>query len=175
MLPKPKPLLMAPWWPRTQAITGEVTLLRLLLHITRVWSLVSHLSLRHEFTFHFAIVEANMSTSVFSVIASFVAQNWVAVCLISVIALLVRNRFYNRLDKYPGPFLASLTDWWRLWDVYKQRPEVTHLRLHAKHGDVVRLGPNCLSFADPEALKVIYGLNKGFVKVGLLLFQLSSL
>lgn len=30
---------------------------------------------------------------------------------------------------------------------------------------MVRLGPNTLSFADPAALKAIYGLNKGYVKV----------
>lgn len=78
---------------------------------------------------------------------------------------LARNYFNNGLNKYPGPFLASITDWWRFWDVYKQRPEKTHQKLHAKHGDVVRLGPNNLSFADPKALKSIYGLNKGFVKV----------
>lgn len=50
-------------------------------------------------------------------------------------------------------------------DVYRRRPEVTHISLHRKHGDIVRLGPNALSFADPKALKAIYGLNKGFVKV----------
>jgi hypothetical protein len=49
--------------------------------------------------------------------------------------------------------------------VYQRRPELEHIRLHEKHGEVVRLGPNCLSFSDPKALKTIYGLNKGFVKV----------
>jgi hypothetical protein len=61
--------------------------------------------------------------------------------------------------------MASLTNWWRFVDVYKRRAEVTHINLHKKHGDVVRLGPNTLSFADPKALKAIYGLNKGFTKV----------
>ncbi|KXJ84892.1 cytochrome P450 [Microdochium bolleyi] len=36
--------------------------------------------------------------------------------------------------------------------------------LHAKYGDVARLGPNSLSLANPEALKTIYGLNKGMIK-----------
>ncbi len=49
--------------------------------------------------------------------------------------------------------------------MYKRRPEVEHIKLHEKHGDVVRLGPNSLSFSDPKALKTIYGLNKGFTKV----------
>ena len=96
-----------------------------------------------------------------------VIQNWPAVIAIGFTAYLLKNYFNRGLNKYPGPFLASLTDWWRFWDVYKRRPELTHIRLHEKHGNVVRLGPNVLSFSDPQALKTIYGLNKGFVKVGL--------
>lgn len=92
-------------------------------------------------------------------------QHWPAVLVTVVLAWLVKNRYHNGLNKYPGPFLASLTDWWRFYDVYRRRPERTQIELHQKYGPVVRLGPNTLSFADPEALKTIYGLNKGFVKV----------
>lgn len=96
---------------------------------------------------------------------SFVLQHWPAVVLSCLAAYLARNRFQRRLNKYPGPVLASLTDWWRFFDVLGRRPDITHIRLHRKHGDIVRLGPNTLSFADPEALKTIYGLNKGLRKV----------
>lgn len=75
------------------------------------------------------------------------------------------NYFHNSLHVFPGPFWARLTDIWRYLDVTGRRPELTHIALHRKHGDVVRLGPNTLSFADPKAAKVIYGLNKGFTKV----------
>jgi hypothetical protein len=94
-------------------------------------------------------------------------EYWPAALAFACVAYLLKNYFNRGLNKYPGPFLASLTDWWRFVDVYKRRPEVTHLKLHAKHGDVVRLGPNSLSFADPKALKSIYGLNKGYVKVNI--------
>lgn len=100
-----------------------------------------------------------------SLILSVLAQYWLPLSAVIIASWLVKNRFNNGLHKYPGPFLASITDWWRFWDVYKQRPEVTHRALHEEYGDVVRLGPNNLSFADPKALKSIYGLNKGFVKV----------
>ncbi|KAM7199664.1 hypothetical protein V8F33_004316 [Rhypophila sp. PSN 637] len=110
---------------------------------------------------------------ILNTIITLLAQHWAAVVFSLVLAWLVRNRYHNGLNKYPGPFLASLTDWWRFWDVYKQRPEVTHLALHKKHGKVVRLGPNVLSFSDPEALKVIYGLNKGFVKSDFYIVQQS--
>lgn len=75
------------------------------------------------------------------------------------------NYFYNSLNIFPGPFWAHLTDIWRYIDVKGRRPELTHIALHRKYGDIVRLGPRTLSFADPKATKVIYGLNKGFTKV----------
>ncbi|KAH6647969.1 cytochrome P450 [Truncatella angustata] len=108
-----------------------------------------------------------------SLIISALAQYWLHLSVLLIVSLLVKNRFNNGLQRYPGPFLASITDWWRFWDVYKQRPEVTHQKLHAKYGDVVRLGPNNLSFADPKALKSIYGLNKGFVKSDFYIVQQS--
>jgi len=77
----------------------------------------------------------------------------------------VRQYFYHGLNQYPGPLLAKFTNLWRYLDNRTRKAEWTHLRLHRQYGDVVRLGPNVLSFAHPAALKTIYGLNKGFVKV----------
>lgn len=94
-------------------------------------------------------------------------QHWLLVLAITFTAYILSNKYNRGLNKYPGPFLASITDWWRFWIVYKRRPELEHIKLHEKYGEVVRLGPNCLSFSDPKALKTIYGLNKGFVKVSL--------
>ncbi|KAK5653322.1 hypothetical protein OQA88_9013 [Cercophora sp. LCS_1] len=107
-------------------------------------------------------------------ILQLLVQHWVSVVLVGVLAWLVKNRYHNGLNKYPGPFLASLTDWWRFWDVYKRRPENTHIALHKKYGGVVRLGPNALSFSDPDALKTIYGLNKGFIKSDFYVVQQST-
>ncbi|SPQ23280.1 5856bdeb-a5c9-4d37-ae5b-558ab71ed232 [Thermothielavioides terrestris] len=106
-------------------------------------------------------------------IVQVVSQHWLAIGLAVVLAWLLRNRYYNGLNKYPGPFLASLTDWWRFFDVYGRRPERSHIALHKKYGPVVRLGPNTLSFSDPEALKTIYGLNKGFIKSDFYVVQQS--
>ena len=94
-----------------------------------------------------------------------ILEHWLSALLLVLVAYLAKNRFNHGLQKYPGPFLASLTDWWRFYDVWGRRPDITHIRLHKQHGDIVRLGPNALSFADPKALKTIYGLNKGFTKV----------
>ncbi|KAH7627853.1 cytochrome P450 [Sordaria sp. MPI-SDFR-AT-0083] len=74
------------------------------------------------------------------------------------------NYFFQGLNKYPGPFLASLTNWWRFFLVSGQRCEATHIKLHNQHGNIVCLGPNCLSFADPQAAKTIYSLKNNLNK-----------
>ncbi|CAK1355293.1 Pisatin demethylase [Cercospora beticola] len=94
----------------------------------------------------------------------FLLAHWPSVLVLSVVLYFVRNKFNNGLNKYPGPRLAAYTDWWRYFDVRGERAEWTHIELHRKHGDIVRLGPNVLSFADPRAIKTIYGLNKGMTK-----------
>ena len=47
----------------------------------------------------------------------------------------------------------------------RRKAHFSYLKLHNDLGDVVRLGPNCLSFADPRAVKTIYGLNNRLPKV----------
>lgn len=97
-------------------------------------------------------------------ILSLTAKYWPAPLLLIIITFLIRNKFSPGLSKYPGPLLAAYTDWWRFWESWSRKTHFTHLRLHRKHGDIVRLGPNSLSFADPKALPIIYGLNKGMTK-----------
>jgi len=113
-----------------------------------------------SFAYFTMAAESGLTTSILPLLL----QYWPAVIAVACVAYLLRNYLNRGLNKYPGPFLASLTDWWRFVDVYKRRPEVTHIKLHRQLGDIVRLGPNTLSFSDPKALKAIYGLNKGFIK-----------
>lgn len=116
------------------------------------------------------VIDNSLPTMAEQSLVEALLQRWPIVLTVLIVAYLTKNRYHNGLNKYPGPFLASLTDWWRFWDVYKRRPDITHLKLHRELGDVVRLGPNTLSFANPAALKTIYGLNKGFIKVSFLVF-----
>ncbi|KAF2850009.1 pisatin demethylase [Plenodomus tracheiphilus IPT5] len=84
--------------------------------------------------------------------------------LILVTGFLISNRYNNGLHRIPGPFLASLTDLWRTIDVWKRQTQRTHIELHRKYGPVVRLGPNSVSVADPQAIKIIYTLKGSFAK-----------
>lgn len=91
--------------------------------------------------------------------------HWVLLSLVSFISYHLYNKFGHGINRFPGPTIAAYTHWWRFFDVLGRRAQHTHIKLHRQHGDIVRLGPNVLSFADPQAIKDIYGLNKGFTKV----------
>ncbi len=43
-----------------------------------------------------------------------VLGHWLAISLVAVVIYLVKTRYHNGLNKYPGPFVASLTNWWRV-------------------------------------------------------------
>lgn len=76
-----------------------------------------------------------------------------------------RNYLTPGVSSIPGPYLAKITNIWRFIDVAKGHTEVTLHKLHQKHGDYVRLGPNVVSVQNLDALKIIYGINKGYQKV----------
>ncbi|KAJ5375210.1 hypothetical protein N7517_007216 [Penicillium concentricum] len=75
-----------------------------------------------------------------------------------------RNYLRAGAGSIPGPLLAKITNLWRFIDVANGRAEVTLYSLHQKHGDYVRLGPNVVSVRNLDALKTIYGINKGYQK-----------
>ncbi|KAK3714140.1 hypothetical protein LTR37_007942 [Vermiconidia calcicola] len=39
-----------------------------------------------------------------------------------------------------------------------------YLALHKEYGDLVRIGPNCVSICKPDLIPTIYGIGKGYVK-----------
>lgn len=84
----------------------------------------------------------------------------------SLLFVAVFNRYAHGLRRYDGPFVASLTHFWRVRDSYingNKRPTI--VQLHQEYGDVVRTGPNTLSFASPNAIADIYGSASRMQKV----------
>ncbi|KAI1435644.1 cytochrome P450 monooxygenase-like protein [Xylaria sp. CBS 124048] len=70
--------------------------------------------------------------------------------------------FFHPLAKYPGPKLAAISDLWWVWGLTTERLPMIERDLHKKYGDVVRIGPNELSFSTPEAYQEIHGhVSKG--------------
>ena len=73
---------------------------------------------------------------------------------------------YLRLRKFPGPFLASVSDLW-LFRRFSRKEAWTTIstELHQKYGPVVRYGPNRLAFGDPAAIHTILATHNVFEKV----------
>ena len=97
---------------------------------------------------------------------------FLTICFIALLAHLLYNRYRTGLNHIPGPALASLTDFYRLWIVWQRRPEQWHIRLHEEYGDLVRIGPRTVISSSNRAAKQIYALNAGFIKV-LLCYRLE--
>lgn len=74
-------------------------------------------------------------------------------------------RYQRGVRSIPGPIIASFTDLWRLLAVHKGDFEITLKALHDKHGDLIRVGPNCVSIGDPREVKQIYSITRLYRKV----------
>lgn len=78
---------------------------------------------------------------------------------VALILYVAFNRYGRGLSRFNGPFLASLTSLWGMWYMWSKVEQPPYVDLHRQYGDVVRLSPNKLSFAQPEAIRDIYGPN----------------
>ena len=87
------------------------------------------------------------------------------VVLALLLLYLLRVRYRSGLRNVPGPFLASITSLWKLNIVRNEDMPWTSIRAHKKYGPMVRIGPNHVSIAHPDAIKIIYGNESKFRKV----------
>ncbi|KZO99250.1 cytochrome P450 monooxygenase pc-bph [Calocera viscosa TUFC12733] len=69
-----------------------------------------------------------------------------------------------RKNRIPGPLPAQFSDFW-LGRVASQghRSETVH-GLHQRYGKFVRIAPNHISIADPDALQIVYAHGNGALK-----------
>lgn len=89
----------------------------------------------------------------------------VCITLTACILYLLSNRYKRGIRDIPGPTIAKYTRLWKLHSVWKGDHHITEIGLHRQYGSLVRIGPRHVSVGDPDAIPVIYGLNKGFTKV----------
>ncbi|CAE6439554.1 unnamed protein product [Rhizoctonia solani] len=71
---------------------------------------------------------------------------------------------YDYRRRFPGPPLAGLTNWWMSNIARAGRHSEAVKQLHERYGTFVRLGPNHISIADPDALEIVYGHGSGVLK-----------
>lgn len=81
----------------------------------------------------------------------------VGICLVlGIIAYVVYQVYFHPLARFPGPFLASVTDLWQVQQVLTLKQPYNLTDLHAKYGQFVRYGPDKLSVTAEDAIPSIY-------------------
>ncbi|KAL4909644.1 hypothetical protein BDW74DRAFT_165080 [Aspergillus multicolor] len=93
-------------------------------------------------------------------IANLLVENlWlsgVAILAFAAAAYVVYQRYLHPLSKYPGPFLASVTDLWQAHQFFTLQQPYNLTELQEKYGPVVRYGPDKLSVTYESAIPIIY-------------------
>ncbi|KDN68524.1 putative cytochrome P450 [Colletotrichum sublineola] len=72
-------------------------------------------------------------------------------------SLIIYNLFFHPLRRFPGPLAMRATRVTYSYRILRGKAPFDMLRLHQQYGDVVRIGPDELAFADPSAWKGIMG------------------
>ncbi|GJE87389.1 cytochrome P450 [Phanerochaete sordida] len=64
---------------------------------------------------------------------------------------------FHPLARYPGPLLAKISRWYWAYIAVQGHQHTEFQHLHEIHGDVVRIGPNELSFRDVSLIQPMMG------------------
>lgn len=82
-----------------------------------------------------------------------------------ILAYVISIVFKPGLREIPGPWLAKVTNLYRVRMV--QRGTFSHelAELHRKYGTAMRIGPDCVSLSDRRVVQDIYGIRTNFPKV----------
>lgn len=55
--------------------------------------------------------------------------------LLGVVGVAIRRRYLSALSDIPGPFLASFSLLWQLWQIVGRHTERAVIEQHKKHGE----------------------------------------
>jgi len=69
----------------------------------------------------------------------------------------------------PGPKSAAFSNLWLLYQCRRGRRFLAVDALHKAHGTLVRIQPDHVSIADPDAIQMVYGHGNGFLKAFVIL------
>ncbi|PYH94298.1 cytochrome P450 [Aspergillus ellipticus CBS 707.79] len=76
-----------------------------------------------------------------------------------VTAIALKRRYATSIRDLPGPWLASVSSLWQVYQLIKGHTEQEIVRLHRKHGDFVRIADNEVSVAHPDAVRALLHAN----------------
>jgi hypothetical protein len=71
---------------------------------------------------------------------------------------------FGELSHIPGPFLAKFSSLWIILQCRFAKRSESVLQEHRRHGTIIRIAPNHISFSSRLALETIYGHKSGFTK-----------
>ncbi|KAF2674259.1 cytochrome P450 [Microthyrium microscopicum] len=74
------------------------------------------------------------------------------------------QRLFHPLAKFKGPFLASLTGYWRVYHELKGDLPQTIYHYHQRYGQFVRVAPNEISTISPDFVDVVLKGGPKFIK-----------
>lgn len=107
---------------------------------------------------------ASPTRALLSGVVPFLARWWFVIIPAAIVTRALYNNFASPLRKYPGPWLARHTRLWKLMSVASEHTHWDHVELHRKYGPVVRIAPNEVSLASPEAARTLLSAGKRFYK-----------
>lgn len=70
----------------------------------------------------------------------------------------------HAIRSVPGPVLAAFSNLWLMYQCRRGRRYLAVDDAHKKYGPLVRIQPDHVSVADPEAIPVIYSHTGGWLK-----------
>jgi hypothetical protein len=78
--------------------------------------------------------------------AIFLANKWMFSFLLGMTSsILIYRGFFHRLNRFPGPFVARLSNVYASWLAIKEEHMYLEVqKLHRKYGDIVRIGKSML-------------------------------
>ncbi|KAL5382175.1 hypothetical protein PMIN06_003836 [Paraphaeosphaeria minitans] len=71
----------------------------------------------------------------------------------------IHCRYFHPLSKFPGPFWASISNFWKLYILSTKESHTRGIEYHKKYGPAIRVAPNFLVFSDPKLVPVVYHRN----------------
>ncbi|KAL3455993.1 cytochrome P450 [Aspergillus heterothallicus] len=100
------------------------------------------------------------------IITSLWTWKWFAIGLIAAywVLWIAYARTFHPYAKFPGPFVASISRFWIVSEIFRGRAHKTEAELHRKYGSIIRIAPNEVAISDPASIKEIYSINSGFTK-----------
>ena len=104
----------------------------------------------------FALVGSVFSVSSLALLSIVLVSYWAV--------WIVYARHFHPLSKIAGPWLASVSRLWYMVQIARGDMEHTQRRLHAQYGPLLRIAPNEVACAAPDAIKSIYRNQEAFDK-----------